>query len=344
MMESINDNDLIILIEKLLNRITPEGTPNGNRLNETFRDYSFLSSNVKIVAYEIARLKRRLDGIEPSQPSLKSESLGCRLCTAADLESGWAAHWRKETHLGFTYHRKDWEVFYVLQSLYENFPSLQGRKGLGFACGHELIPSYLVSQGASILASDAPPELASTAGWESTDQHSSGKEALYLSHLVSREQFDANLNFRFIDMNQIPGDLQGQFDFCWSVCSAEHLGSIEKGLAFLENSLSMLKPGGISIHTLEYTLDERETIDNWATVLFQKKHIELLAERVKDHGNQLLPHHYGEGDSYYDRYVDTPPFYSFANEIHLKLSVDGFRSTSFGLALKKGGVSAKDGF
>ena len=59
--------------------------------------------------------------------------------------------------------------------------------------------------------------------------------------------------------------------FCWSICALEHLGSIENGLSFIENSLDTLKPGGVAIHTTEFNFyDDGRTIDNWACVYFQK--------------------------------------------------------------------------
>ena len=46
--------------------------------------------------------------------------LTSKLCTAADLESSWASYWLKRLQIDFAYHRKSWELCFVLQSLYEN--------------------------------------------------------------------------------------------------------------------------------------------------------------------------------------------------------------------------------
>ena len=117
-------------------------------------------------------------------------------------------------------------------------------------------------------------------------------------------------------MNRIP-HLEPAYDFCWSICSMEQLGSIERGLAFVEKSLSVLKPGGVAIHTTEFNyLSEDETIDNGSTVLFRKKDILQLA--IGEGG--LEPEQWGNG-----------------NQVaHLKLAVDGFPSTCYGLVVVKG--------
>jgi hypothetical protein len=40
--------------------------------------------------------------------------------------------------------------------------------------------------------------------------------------------FDALVDFDVADMNAMP-DTLGQFDFVWSACAFEHLGSIRQG-------------------------------------------------------------------------------------------------------------------
>jgi len=44
-------------------------------------------------------------------------------------------------------------------------------------------------------------------------------------------------------MNEIPRSFDNQYDYCWSVCAFEHLGSIQKGLDFVKNAMNVLKPG-----------------------------------------------------------------------------------------------------
>ncbi len=143
-------------------------------------------------------------------------------------------------------------------------------------------------------------------------------------------------------MNRIPADLHGRHDFCWSVCALEHLGSIEQGLAFIEQSVGCLRPGGVAVHTTEYNLQEdRPTIDNWPTVLFQKKHIEALGQRVAALGARLLEVDFDVGGGVLDGFVDVPPYahsapgwLRYPDAPHLKLSFGGFPVTSIGLIIR----------
>ncbi len=173
-----------------------------------------------------------------------------------------------------------------------------------------------------------------------TNQHLGSFKKLRRPDICPDESRLAKIDGRYLDMNAIPADLHGQFDFCWSVCSVEHVGSIAKGLAFLENSLLTLKPGGISVHTMEFNIHDGDTIDNWPTVLFQKRHLTELAERLKARGFIVYDFDFDTGQGILDGFVDLPPFfeqqYPLQNShAHLKLSIDGFVCTSFGFIVKK---------
>ncbi len=141
-------------------------------------------------------------------------------------------------------------------------------------------------------------------------------------------------------MNSIPCDLDGQFDFCWSACALEHLGSLANGLSFVESSLRTLKPGGVAVHTTEFTLDEGETIDNYPTVLYQARHLIEFAEDMRNKGYEVAEYDFSAGSGILDRFVDLPPWWHehyipAQHHAHLKLSVDGFTCTSMGMIIKK---------
>lgn len=329
------EEDLDQGIKNLMRLTVESGAPNCNRLNETLRTLPHLLLNTKTLAYELSRLKSVIDQAQHGHPELGHYGLTTKLCTAADLESSWAAYWIRQLCIPAVYHRKNWELCFVMQALYESLTGFEGKHGLGFACGIEKIPSCLASLNAIITATDAPPGVAGVECWSKTRQHSSGRDQLFHPDLISKEAFASRVCFDFVDMNEIPDQYQGRFDFCWSTCAAEHLGSIEGGMRFMENSLGVLKPGGVAVHTLEFNLDEGETIDHWPTVLFQRRHIEELSQRVSNAGGTLYTPDYDEGSSYHDRYVDTPPYNAIANQIHLKLDIDGFRCTCIGLILRK---------
>jgi hypothetical protein len=177
------------------------------------------------------------------------------------------------------------------------------------------------------------PQAAADRGWTQTAQHAAGKEALRMPALCPDPQFAANVEFRFADMNHVPSDLEG-YDFCWSACALEHLGSIEKGLAFIQRSLDCLKPGGFAIHTTEFNLSSNDdTVAEGGTVLFRRRDMEELARRVADAGHIMAPLNFDPGHGAVDRYIDVPPY---LNEPHLKLVLSGYAATSIGLIIQKG--------
>ncbi|MCX5963683.1 MAG: hypothetical protein NT070_11250 [Cyanobacteria bacterium] len=136
-------------------------------------------------------------------------------------------------------------------------------------------------------------------------------------------------------MNAIPTDLANKYDFCWSACALEHLGSIANGLRFIEKSLDTLVSGGVCIHTTELNyLQEKNTIDNEGTVLFRKQDFIKLAQQLTAQGHQVAPLNFDIGSGFLDQFIDIPP-YQEVQDAHLKLLVGDFATTSFGIIVKK---------
>ena len=130
-----------------------------------------------------------------------------------------------------------------------------------------------------------------------------------------------------------PADLTG-FDFCWSACALEHLGSIELGLKFIENSVDCLKPGGWAVHTTEFNLSSNDqTVDNLGTVLFRQRDFEALAARLAAKGHTVAPFDFRPGAGALDRYIDVAPY---RPEPHLTLALMGYATTSFGIIVQRG--------
>jgi len=205
--------------------------------------------------------------------------------------------------------------------------------------------SYLASQGVSSTVTDLPADEAQAMGWIETNQHASSLDNAFHPHLVAREQFDQHVDFRAVDMNAIPDDLQG-YDFCWSICALEHLGTIERGLRFIERSLETVRPGGLAVHTTEFNIEaDGPTIDNWPTVLFQRRHFEELARRLEAKGHKVAPFDFDPGNKILDKFVDLPPWHHDSNAAaltpwlgdshHLKVAADGFVCTCAGIVITK---------
>jgi hypothetical protein len=109
-------------------------------------------------------------------------------------------------------------------------------------------------------------------------------------------------------MTEIPGDLRG-FDFCWSICSLEHLGSLDEGFEFIERSVATLAPGGVAFHTTEFNLSsDDDTVESGPTVIYRKRDVEALKQRLEAEGHQVAAFDFSRGDGLLDEYVDVPPY------------------------------------
>jgi hypothetical protein len=206
-----------------------------------------------------------------------------------------------------------------------------GRRGLGFGVGHEPLAALFASYGCSIVATDLQEEEARRTGWIDSQQHAGGLAILNQYGICDPASFQQLVCFRHVDMNVVPSDLRG-FDFTWSSCSFEHLGSIKKGLQFLENQMACLKPGGVAVHTTEFNLfSNRKTIHHGPLVLFRRRDIEKIAARLKTQGHSI-DLDFDPGSSPADQYVDVPPYVHLP---HLKLKLEDFTSTSIGLTIRK---------
>lgn len=334
-------------IEAILNRLvsplTGEAQPNLSALRLALRDIDVLRLNVKMNGYALARkLAAELPPLDAGEPSMMA--LLSKPSTQSDLESVWARHWLARLGLPLVFHRKLWEYTYVLQALWQSGNLIPGKRGLGFGCGTEPLPSLFAANGISAVVTDLASEQQNSEGWTATSQHTHSADAVFYPSLVDRSAFDAHIVHRFVDMRQIPKDLEA-FDFCWSICALEHLGSIQEGLSFMKRSLDTLRPGGIAVHTTEFNfLSEDSTIDNWPTVLFLRKHFETLATELAQMGHMIAPLDFDVGDKPLDLFIDVPPYQgdwsAYQTRIwppaaHLKLSIDGIPSTCFGLIVTK---------
>jgi hypothetical protein len=208
-----------------------------------------------------------------------------------------------------------------------------GARGLGFGCGQEPLPAIFAAAGCTIVATDLQSGDARAEGWSASGQHSLDRDVLRRPHLCPDGRFDDAVTFEPVDMNNIPRTLV-DFDFCWSACALEHLGSIEAGLTFIRNSLETLKVGGVAVHTTEFNLTSNsDTLDNDNTVLFRRRDFERLAFELIASGHEVAQFNYDQGDEPLDQHIDLPPY---SNSDHLKLAISRYVTTSFGIIVRKG--------
>jgi len=275
----------------------------------------------------------------PSNPAipmiLRPPSLArptSQLCTEAQFHERLYADFCANLGMKATFmHRKPWEFIWIMAVLRRGGLLRAGVRALGFGVGKERLPSYFAKLGMDVLATDAPPSTIEGQGWATTNQHAAGWEQIWRRGIVPRAKFEKHVSFEFVDMNNIPESLRN-FDFCWSACCFEHLGSIEKGLDFFRNSLETLKPGGLAIHTTEFNLTSNEdTFESPGLSLFRRKDIERLYNRLIEEGHKPWAINLFPGSGQVDSHVDLPPF----STPHLKLQVNKYVTTSIGLVAQK---------
>jgi hypothetical protein len=231
------------------------------------------------------------------------------------------------------FHRKLWERFFIIQTLFERGLLSPGYRGLGFAVGREPLPALFASYGCEVLATDQPAELAEQQGWIDSGEHSAGElKDLSNNAICPDADFYRRVKYRAVDMNAIPGDVK-DYDFCWSSCSFEHLGSLEHGLIFVENAMKTLKSGGIAIHTTEFNLTSNdETLETDHLCIYRRRDIERLTERLERAGHRVSPIDWSVGSGFVEKIVDLPPYNAPG---HLRLRLDKYDCTSLGLIVQR---------
>ena len=230
----------------------------------------------------------------------------------------------------FQLHRKYWEWAFIYERLNKVGVLRPGKRGLGFGVGIEKLPSFFASLGAQIMATDAPVGQ----NWNRTGDISDHKNRLFDPGLIDREAFDGRVSFEYCDMNDIPSWLT-DYDFCWSSCSFEHLGSLQHGIDFVVNSIERnLKVGGIACHTTELNLtSNEETLETGVSVIYRKKDLEQLCRSLEERGHLVEPLRIEPGTMPPDYFVDVPPY---LEDPHLKLLVGSYVTTSVGLVARRG--------
>jgi len=254
------------------------------------------------------------------------------ICKQVDFEQPWFAAWKDRLTNPTPFHRKQWERIWVAQALHERGLLRIGKTGLGFGVGGEPMAAFFASFGCKILGTDAPTGISDKA-WTETGQHASGKDSLAAPDLCVPEVFEKNVSFEFVDMRKIPAHLRG-FDFAWSICSLEHLGSIENGLKFLEDSMACLKPGGFGIHTLEYNLSSNsDTWDCCNVSIYRRNDIDQIISRLWVLGHAVVPVNWEHKTGPMDEMTDSHPF---TGTPHLRLWLGAHKATSLGLIIEAG--------
>ena len=228
-------------------------------------------------------------------------------------------------------HRKIWEWAFTLHVLDQQGLLRPGSRGLGFGVGQDPLSAVLASRGCEIVATDMDPDRAAARGWLESGEYAGTAERLNTAGLCDPDDFAKRVTFEIVDMNRIPDHLRG-FDFTWSSCAFEHLGSIARGQEFILRQMQCLRPGGIAVHTTEYNVfSNGPTVSTGETVLFRKRDIEWLVDELRSEGHRVEVD-FDTGSGLADRHVDMPPWQG----PHLKLRIGEHVSTSLALIVEAG--------
>jgi len=193
---------------------------------------------------------------------------------------------------------------------------------------------WFVKNGARVTITDMPEDQGTRKGWNNTNQWASSVASAFRPGIVDRKIFEANVDFAAVDMNKIPQDLlKNEFDFIWSCGSLEHVGSADRAEAFIKNSLKCLKPGGIAVHTTEFTVSSLNfTLEIGNLVTFSKTRMDSLVQDVRRLGYESEDIDYRGGTDPVDQHIDIQPY---RGDNHLKLAGYGLViHTSIGIIIR----------
>jgi hypothetical protein len=194
------------------------------------------------------------------------------------------------------------------------------------------LAAAFAANGVEIVASDMPEDLDGANLWIDSDQHAASLDKINADKICPDELFKQKTRFRVVDMNNVPDDLV-DFDFCWSACAIDHLGTIDKGLYFVKRSIDCLKPGGVAVHTTELNrTSDDETLDEGMIVLYRRKDFVALADELTREGHWVEPLDLTLGQEPVDRYIDVHPF---RPEPHLNIELGQYSTTSVGMIVQK---------
>lgn len=240
------------------------------------------------------------------------------------------------TGRGGQYNRKVWEWAFICQSLQQHGLLEPGRRAIGFGVGNEPLPAVFARHGMAVLATDQSSEAG--ADWDEHGELNHGIDGLRRAHIVDDATLSRLVRLRDADMNALPDDL-GTFDATWSSCVIEHLGSPARGLQFVLESLDLLAPGGVAVHTTELELTpQAETRDYGHCAVFRPQDLQAFAHTVRAAGYDVECNVHVPMDAPADRWismvqVDGPE--ALPDWAHLKLVIGESVSTSYGMVIRK---------
>ncbi|GAC1385109.1 MAG: hypothetical protein NVSMB48_21580 [Marmoricola sp.] len=326
------------LAKSAYNHLSDEAKNSAKRVRDGLRGIDQLHHNMSLLALRLAELEAKLEPERRVVPEVADdhfpEYVRSRLCTQAAWDQPYFADWCERIGVPAQQHRKTWEFAYIARMLELTGCLQPGKRGVGFGVGREPLVSAFASLGVEILATDLDPGDREAQGWIESGQHAVGEDAGLRTEKIDKSDFEKLVTWRAVDMRNIPRDIGG-YDFTWSTCALEHLGSLQAGLDFVTASLGTLVPGGIAVHTTEFNLSSNEdTIESGATVVYRRRDIEDYVAALEAEGHQVAALDFNQGSGLLDHYVDVPPYLA-ESEPTLRFRWSRYSLTSIALVVRK---------
>ena len=104
-------------------------------------------------------------------------------------------------------------------------------------------------------------------------------------------------------------------------------------MQFVLRQMDCLNPGGVAVHTTEFTLtSDTTTVAKGRTVIFRRADIEDLVRRLRALGHDVEPLDLTVGEHPLDWFVDQRPS---TPDRHLRKRQGRYAATSIGLIIRK---------
>ena len=163
-----------------------------------------------------------------------------KLCDALDFFRPEVIDWIRAVGEEPRLHNKQWEYAQVLEARKRYAPNAKRLVGLG--CGIDAIIPKLAETAELVTATDL---YGRPGAWKAAQQRPD-------------EFYPQVKNLRVHPMNMRQIDLpRGAFDFVWSLCAVEHVGSADDVIDTVRQAGELLAPGGVMAITTEFTFAKR---------------------------------------------------------------------------------------
>ncbi|HAM22778.1 MAG TPA: hypothetical protein DCQ04_11000 [Actinobacteria bacterium] len=283
-----------------------------------------------------------VDGRRGPQTPTPFSGMVSQACQARHFRDPAYLKWAQVMKFGPYWHRKFWEWASIMETAEVGGVLRPGSRAVGFGVGQEPISAALALHDVDVLATDVPTSDSQAAAWATGLQHAESIDILQHPDICPPEKFKGVVSFRPVDMNALDPEVlpAGSFDFAWSSCVIEHLGSPKLAMDFVLNCAELLAPGGVMIHTTEYELLNRgETRDYGNCAIFRIDDLQQVVDTLNKRGFEANTDFEVSLASPEERWISSslearyPAGY--LEPAHLRLIISESVSTSFSIIVRR---------